>query len=297
MFLLRQLPAALLLTTSLLAVSSNTLAQVPTKQWDKAFGGSGTDAIYAMHQTSDGGYIMGGPSNSDISSDKSQAGQGGLDYWVVKLDATGSKVWDRTFGGSGDDYLRALQPTPDGGFLLGGESKSGISGDKSQVNQGNYDYWVVKIDANGNKAWDRTLGGAAVEYCLAVQPTRDGGYVLGGLSNSGVGGDKTQASQGDYDYWTIKLGGTVTTTASSVDKQVLSVYPNPAHGRFTVRMPKHANLRLSLLDGTGHLVLTQLLSASPVDVPVEIGQQPVGLYLLRLEGPNGYLSTARILLE
>src|SRR3954447_17093120 len=71
----------------------------PVKQWDKTFGGNDDDEPYALQQTSDGGYIMGGYSASNRSSNKSDNSRGGYDYWVVKVDASGNKQWDKTFGG------------------------------------------------------------------------------------------------------------------------------------------------------------------------------------------------------
>src|SRR5688572_19696609 len=71
----------------------------PGKSWDKTFGGSGAEAIAVVKQTSDGGYIMGGRSDSGISGDKSQASKGAADYWIVKTDASGNKTWDKTYGG------------------------------------------------------------------------------------------------------------------------------------------------------------------------------------------------------
>jgi hypothetical protein len=177
------------------------------KLWDKTIGSSGDDNLTSLQQTSDGGYILGGYTQSGISGDKSQVSQGSYDYWVVKLDASGNKIWDKTFGGSGEDRLFSLQQTSDGGYILGGNSYSGISGDKSQANktQGFDDYWVVKLDANGNKSWDKTLGGSSQDDLWYLQQTLDGGYILGGTTDSGISGDKSQASQGSYDYWVVKL--------------------------------------------------------------------------------------------
>jgi len=66
------------------------------------------------------------------------------------------KQWDRTFGGSGGDYLYSLQQTSDGGYILGGFSNSLVSGNKTSTNNGSNDFWIVKIDASGNKQWDKT---------------------------------------------------------------------------------------------------------------------------------------------
>ncbi len=177
------------------------------KQWDKRFGGDSYDALYSLQQTTDGGYILGGYSYSGISGDKSQPSQGSSDYWIVKIDASGVKQWDKRFGGSNDDKLYSLQQTTDGGYILGGYSASGISGDKTQDNRGDDDYWVVKIDANGEKQWDKRFGGSSDDYFSSLQQTTDGGYILGGLSTSGISGDKTQNSRGNRDYWTVKIDG------------------------------------------------------------------------------------------
>jgi len=89
----------------------------PIKQWDSTYGGSSFDNLFSLQQTSDGGYILGGWSASDKSGDKTTDSMGGLDYWVVKLGASGNKQWDSTFGGSEDDRLLSLQQTSDGGYI------------------------------------------------------------------------------------------------------------------------------------------------------------------------------------
>jgi hypothetical protein len=177
----------------------------PAKQWDKTFGGSSTEILESIQQTSDGGYIVGGSSDSGISGDKSQTSKGGADYWIVKVDANGTKTWDKTFGGSAHDQLYSLQQTSDGGYILGGLSYSGISGDKSQPCVGVTDFWVIKLDANGNKTWDKTFGGNNIDLLSSLKQTSDGGYILGGSSTSGISGDKSEANKGFDDYWIIKL--------------------------------------------------------------------------------------------
>ena len=133
------------------------------KKWDKTFGGDTTESLSSLQQTTDGGYILGGTSYSGISGDKTQASRGDMDYWIVKTDANGIKQWDKTFGGDGDDGLFSLQQTIDGGYILGGYSNSGIGGDKTQASRGDYDYWIVKTDANGMKQWDKTFGGDTLD--------------------------------------------------------------------------------------------------------------------------------------
>src|SRR5687767_9230938 len=97
-----------------------------------------------------------------------------------------AKQWDKTFGGSGQDILRTSQQTADGGFILGGWSQSGASGDKTQNHYGLHDYWVVKTNASGVKVWDQTFGGPIMDQLWFLQQTADGGYILGGHSSSGA---------------------------------------------------------------------------------------------------------------
>ncbi|QKG59214.1 hypothetical protein GKZ68_21290 (plasmid) [Hymenobacter sp. BRD128] len=175
------------------------------KSWDKAFGGSGNEALRTIRQTTDGGYILGGVSTSGISGDKSESNFGDQDVWIVKLDAQGRKQWDHRFGGSGFDAFGALQQTTDGGYLIGCTSASGISGNKTASNLGSNDYWVVKLDANGSKQWEHTYGGSLSDEIYDVVQTADGGYAIGGNSASGISTTKSQPSRGLADYWLLKL--------------------------------------------------------------------------------------------
>jgi hypothetical protein len=197
----------LALSLLLLALSGRGQAPRPLKQWDHTFGGTATERFSKVRATPDGGCLLAGSSASDISGDKSQASRGGVDFWVVKLDANGTKQWDRRFGGPVDDYLSSFCLTADGGYLLVGNSASGAGLDKSEASRdaGLGDFWVLKLDATGNKQWDRTFGGPASDTAMDVWPTQDGGYLVGGNSFSGQGGDKSQTGKGFCDLWVVKI--------------------------------------------------------------------------------------------
>jgi hypothetical protein len=149
-----------------------------TKVWDKTYGGSSYDNASAIALAAGGGYIIAGKSFSGISGDKTQVSQGNYDYWIVKIDENGTKVWDKTFGGNGDDRANAITPAPGGGYIIAGYSNSGISGDKSQASQGGNDYWLVKIDENGNKVWDKRFGGSGVDEAKSIVAASGGATSL-----------------------------------------------------------------------------------------------------------------------
>jgi hypothetical protein len=173
-------------------------------QWDKRFGGTWSDYHTSLKQTHDGGYILGGYSPSGIGGDKTQPSWGFDDYWIVKTDSLGNFQWDKRFGGTDDDALFSLQQTADGGYILGGYSYSGISGNKTQPSWGTCDYWIVKTDSLGNFQWDKRFGGTDDDLLFSLDQTTDGGFILGGYSVSGNNGDKTQPSWGGRDYWIVK---------------------------------------------------------------------------------------------
>jgi hypothetical protein len=173
-------------------------------QWQNTIGGSGNDYLYCIRQTNDGGYILGGFSDSNISGDKTENSNGARDYWIVKTDATGNIQWQNTIGGSNNDWLYSIEQTADNGYILGGYSTSNISGDKTENSNGQEDYWIVKTDASGNIQWQNTIGGAANDYLRSVQQTADGGYMVAGYSMSNISGDKTENSNGASDYWLVK---------------------------------------------------------------------------------------------
>ncbi|MBK7887452.1 MAG: T9SS type A sorting domain-containing protein [Bacteroidetes bacterium] len=174
-------------------------------QWQNTIGGTVWDDLYSIQQTTDGGYILSGNSNSNISDDKTENNIGGRDFWIVKTDATGNIQWEKTIGGKGRDYLYSLDQTADGGYILGGSSQSNISGDKTENRNGSYDYWIVKTDGSGNIQWQNTIGGIRVDRLYSIQQTSDGGYILGGLSSSNISGDKTENCLGSDDFWILKL--------------------------------------------------------------------------------------------
>lgn len=174
------------------------------KQWDKRFGGNSNEELFSVLQTADNGFLLGGWTQSNVNGDQTQASRGGRDYWIVRTDMNGIKLWDKRYGGPDDDEMRAMILTADGGYLLAGESRSSIGSEKSQNNHGVYDVWVVKTDALGNKLWDASYGGTDDDRLNAVQQTADGDYIFGAWTISPPGFDVSEAGKGSTDMWLVK---------------------------------------------------------------------------------------------
>ncbi len=202
------------------------LTSIGTIEWQKSLGGTGGDYAEFIQQTNDGGYIVGGSSNSndgDVSGN-----HGDNDYWVVKLTSIGSIEWQKSYGGTGNDAAGAIQQTSDGGYIVGGSSSSN-DGDVSG-NHGDNDCWVVKLTSIGSIEWQKSFGGSSSELIVSIIQTYDGGYIVGGFSSSNDG--DVSVNNGDSDYWLFKLtsmgaiewqkslGGTGSDGASSLQQTI-----------------------------------------------------------------------------
>jgi hypothetical protein len=175
--------------------------------WEKSFGFSGTDQAFSSIQTLDGGYLITGTldvtASSQQGNDRSSLSSrhAGGDYWAIKLDASGTKQWRRFFGGSNTDSANDVIQTEDSGFLMVGLSDS-IDIDISN-NKGTYDFWVVKINSNGELVWEKSYGGEESDQAYEITKTSDGNFVITGDTRS----DNLDVitNYGSADIWTIKI--------------------------------------------------------------------------------------------
>jgi hypothetical protein len=205
--------------------------------WAKTYGGTNWDEAFSVQQTSDGGYIVAGFTES--------FGAGGLDIFLIKTDANGNIIWAKTYGGTDNDYAYSVRQTSDGGYIVAGETNYFV---------GDVNIFLIKTDANGNIIWAKTYGGTDWDDALSVQQTSDGGYIVAGKTNSfgAVGFDifliKTDAN-GDVGSCSIVQNAnppvttpspTVTTpspSVSSVSPTVNSVSPTVTSPTLTVSVP------------------------------------------------------------
>lgn len=148
--------------------------------WEKSYGGELNDIGRAVRQTRDGGFILVGTTSSK--------GGGGSDIWLIKVSTSGAVIWDRTYGGRGDERGFSVEQTTGGGFIIVGSTRS--------KGKGLLDAWLVKVSSDGALEWDVTFGGRAEDVGHSVQQTIDGGYAFLGYTRS--------KGAGRADFWLVR---------------------------------------------------------------------------------------------
>jgi len=201
-------------------------------EWQRAYGGRGTDCAGALELTADGGIVIAGPTSS--------FGEGDWDIWVLKLDGSGAIEWEKAYGESNSEWAHGILQTSDGGYIVVGsrevtgpnifcqvlklDSRGEIEWEK-EVRGGEYGVawavaeaadggylvtamrssfspqvgWLFKLDASGNLEWEKTYGGLGFDDLFDVLATPEGGFVA-------VGGTST-FSVDRGDAWVLKLNG------------------------------------------------------------------------------------------
>ncbi len=177
--------------------------------WVKSFGGTGEDTAQAVMQTSDGGFAVLGYSSStdgDIVGKTTEVN----DYWLLKLDAEGNLLWNKTYGGTKDDRGQSVVQTSEGGYAIVGYAMSD-DGDGSN-NEGFHDNWILRLDANGNILWEKSFGFSGHDHSYDVTQTSDGGLFFAGFLDVTSSGGEGNTGKGSYltrhgvgEFWGTKL--------------------------------------------------------------------------------------------
>lgn len=224
--------------TSCWVIKLNSIGEV---SWKKSYGSSYAEDMTCFEQTSDGGYIFGGYKPSEIGNtswivkvtsdgtvewDKqiefgeivncirespdhgyilaTESDKGDLkDTDIVKLNSSGVVQWQKYYAASRNNIIYSLKVTNDGGFVFAGIA------DLDEFNlgtlniRGDYDYWVLKADAQGEIQWQKSFGGSAADYARSISQSNDGGYIVAGLTRSND--FSVFPNPGGNSIWVLKL--------------------------------------------------------------------------------------------
>jgi len=249
-------------------------------QWQKLYGGSSSDIFKSLEITSDQGFILTGETfshNGDVLNTLNVTSSAS-DIWVLRLDASGSIIWQKCYGGTLNESGNDIIQTSDGGFALTGNTAS-FNGNVS-YNYGSQDFWLLKINSTGSLMWQKSLGGTNDDVSNSLVATADGGYVLAGYINSDDYNSTISGSHDFADGWVVKLGPYNSLTESeSFD---FSVSPNPTKDLITLKLDKILNKQIKILDQFGRIMLETKIEST--ETQIDLGQFASGIYFLQMEG-------------
>ncbi|RJP77403.1 MAG: T9SS C-terminal target domain-containing protein [Candidatus Zixiibacteriota bacterium] len=237
--------------------------------WSRTYGGWNGDQIYGAVPTADGGFLLAGETDS--------FGAGDRDVWLVKINAQGDTIWTRTFGESMYDAARAVIATGNEHYLVGGFTQTAAAGSMQM--------WLIKIDAQGDSLWSRTVGGIGIDMAFALQQAPNGDYLLAGLTTS------WGAGEGDMMLACIQglpLAVDPGREPGTLQAYRLSVSPNPFNPTtalsFELRAASYVSLKV--YDTAGREVRTLVegwQEAGTREAILDATELPSGIYFARLQ--------------
>src|SRR5690606_6500573 len=252
-------------------------------EWENTIGGDDFEYFSQIFQTNDGGYIVSGDSQSNISGDKSENSNGENDFWIIKLNNLGEIEWENTIGGNDLDSRPIAFPSQEGGYIVAGSSWSNISGDKTVNSKGDEDFWILKLNDEGQIEWQKTIGGSGSDWIFDIIQNNDSSYTIAGNSYSNISGDKTENSQGESDYWIINFS-TPLSVADNTFSNSIKLYPNPVKNLlFIIGSEKNID-NLSIYSPLGNVLNN--ISVNNASATIDVSGLATGIYYIKLNSDN-----------
>lgn len=251
--------------------------------WETILGGDASEEAKSIISTNDGGYIIAGYTRSDEIT----GGNSLRDYWIVKLDIDGELVWETALGGSQNDEAASIDLTSDNGYIVLGFSRSNdgdVSG--SIIPNSEKDYWLVKLDVDGDLDWEKSLGGWGDDDGFYVKQTTDGGYILTGTTTSSNIDIDPDDRSGTSDYWVVKLESETLDTENIPNDTAITVFPNPFKTQVTIELPSNyvgKDLTIGIFNQLGKKIMNIDTVADNPSIKINsLEVLSAGIYFLKL---------------
>ncbi len=259
-------------------IKLNTKGEI---EWQNCFGGSNREIISSVIEIPDRGYLLAGTTQSadgDIS-----VFHGSTDAWLVQVSPSGNLVWQKTYGGSGKDYVSSLIHTSKNHYLMSGATTSTNEG---FINHGKEDGWLLEVDTIGELLWQGFYGGSEDDFMQSVCQTQDGSYILSGYTKSN--NFDVNENHGGGDAWVVKLGPHADVKSVRNTQFKLSCYPNPASEFATIsfNVEESTSVSLRVRNILGEPIWQTTMSCLPYshhELPLDISDLATGRYFVTIE--------------
>ncbi len=249
---------------------------------DKTYGGALADEGIFVLANTDGSFVL--------CVRDSSSGAGDVDVQVIKTDANGGVIWNKTYGGNKKDTDKMIQSTSDGGYIIAAHSRS--------FGWVNPDFWIIKINSIGDVEWSRHYGGYDHEHCYAVRQTSDAGFIAIGHSESGS----------KYtEIMFLKLNPIGNLGPLSINEFVLNdgmfIYPNPTDSYINIEVDQmvnafdmeHATVQIS--DILGQITQSESITfKNDNKIKIDVKGFSPGIYFLDIQSENN-LFTKKIIVK
>ncbi len=272
-----------------------SVAQPPARQWANKYGGSAIDIPFTIKYTSDGGTVLAGYTDSKNGDVNAPGDREYWDLWVVKLDRCGNIQWEKSFGGTGYESARDLAQTPDGGFIILGETNSTNGGVVAGFG-GTKDIWLLKLDLIGNLQWQKRYGGNGLDIGNQVSILDDGNYLVAASSSSNDGDITGNHGSGGYTdgvllkidpsgslLWSKCFGGSKNDELLDIEiiggRIYVAGYANSTDGDIPANQ-KNYDVWLLSLDKNGNKIFSKIYGGSQNDVAYSMSQGADGTLAL-----------------
>ena len=279
------------------------------KIWDKRYLGI-MDSYFPSTSLDSNMFLIvsSGISGYDMTDSNKIVGKPNI--WIVKIDSTGNKIWDRFYGGSGgivngiggtDRWPSQIEKSIDGGYLIAATTNNDIGYDISEPTYGGLDYWLFKIDENGNKLWDKRFGGSKNDICAGFLQMPDSSLYIYGYSDAGgVTSMKTDSGHFYHDIWIVHFKYHDTTTVTSVNsnfefEQGIKLFPNPATNFCTVQSSKERINSVLVYNTVGELI-DEIRSPSATSIQIPLASYAPGLYFATIKSEH-HIVTKKLIIR
>ncbi len=242
--------------------------------WGKVYGGTLDDGLSSILKTNDGGFILTAATRSnDVDVTGMHVNGNNYDIWVSKMDSNGIIQWQKAWGGQGNEagYSNIVQ-TSDSGYCVFGISNSNSLLSDVTENFGSSDYWIIRLSANGNLVWQKSIGGSSGESSNELKQTNDGGFILiGGTASTNIYGS---INHGGQDIWLVKLLDPTLAINDFNSKSTTTFSPNPTTSNITFSQEIK---NLEIFDITGK----KIKYFENMNTVFDVANLEKGIYLLK----------------